>query len=45
MCTWLFLKWISNKGLLYSTGNSVQHCVTAGMGWKFGGEFIPTYAG
>ena len=34
------LKWITNKDLLYSTGNSVQHYVAAWMGGEFGGECI-----
>ena len=32
MCTVLYLKWISNKVLLYSTGNSAQCYVAAWMG-------------
>ena len=28
MYTLLYLKWITNKDLLYSTGNSAQHSVT-----------------
>ena len=28
MYTLLYLKWITNKGLLYSTGNSTQYYVT-----------------
>ena len=28
MYTLLYLKWITNKDLLYSTGNSAQYCVT-----------------
>ena len=32
----LYLKWISNKDLLYSTGNSAQCYVTAWMGGEFG---------
>ena len=39
MYTLLYLKWITNKNLLYSTGNSVQCYVTA---W-FGGEWIHVY--
>ena len=30
MYTLLFLKWITNKDLLYSTGNSARCCVAAG---------------
>ena len=28
MCTLLYLKWITNKDLLYNTGNSAQYNVT-----------------
>ena len=28
MYTLLYLKWITNKDLLYNTWNSVQYCVT-----------------
>ena len=34
----LYLKWITNKDLLYSTGNSAQCYVAAWMGGGFGGE-------
>ena len=34
----LYLKWITNKDLLYSTGNSAQHYVAAWMGGEFAGE-------
>ena len=30
--TLLYIKWITNKDLLYSTGNSTQYSVTAYMG-------------
>ena len=36
----LYLKWITNKVLLYSTGNSAQCYATAWMGGKFKGECI-----
>ena len=37
----LYLKWITNKDLLYSTGNSAQSYVAAWMGGDgFGGEGI-----
>ena len=42
--TLLCLKWISNKDLLYSTGDSVQCYVAAWMGGEFGGEWIHVYA-
>ena len=31
MYTLLYLNWITNKGMLYSTGNSAQRCVAAWM--------------
>ena len=40
MYTLLYLKWITNKDLLYSTGNSAQCYVAAWMGREFGGEWI-----
>ena len=36
MYTLLCLKWITNKGLLYSTGNSAQSYVEAWIGGEFG---------
>ena len=36
--TLLYLKWITNKALLYSTRNSAQRYVAAWMGEEFGGE-------
>ena len=33
----LYLKWITNKVLLYSTGNSAQCYVAAWMEGEFGG--------
>ena len=39
--TLLYLKWITNKDLLYRTGNSAQCYVAAWMGGEFGGEWIP----
>ena len=36
----LYLKWITNKDLLYSTGKSAQCYMVALMGGKFGGEWI-----
>ena len=41
--TLLYLKWITNKGLLYSTGNSGQCYVAGWMGGEFGGEWIHVY--
>ena len=43
MSTLLYLKWITNKDLLYSTWNSVQCCVVIWMVHKFGGEWIHVY--
>ena len=40
MHTVLYLRWIPNKDLLCSTGNSAQRYVTAWMGAEFGGEWI-----
>ena len=40
----LYLKWITNKGLLSSgTGNSAQSYVASWMGGEFGGEWIHVY--
>ena len=39
----LYLKWITNKGLPYSTGNSAQCHLAAWMGGEFGGKRIPVY--
>ena len=38
--TLLYLKWIMNKDLLYSTGNSARCYVAAWMGEEFGREWI-----
>ena len=38
MRTLLYLKQITNKELLYSTGSSVQCYVATWMGGEFGGE-------
>ena len=42
-CTLLYLKWITNKDLLYNTGNSAQHSVPSWMEVGFGGEWIHVY--
>ena len=39
ICTLLYLKWITNKGLLYGPGDSAQCYVAAWMGGEFGREF------
>ena len=38
--TLLYLKWITNKDLLYSTENSAQRYMAAWTGGEFGGEWI-----
>ena len=43
MYTLLYLKWKTNKDLLYSTGNSAQCDVAAWMGGEFRGEWIHAY--
>ena len=43
MYTLLYLKWITNKDLLFSTGNSAQCYVPAWMGGEFGGDWIHVY--
>ena len=43
MHTLLYLKWITNKDLLYSTGNSAQCYVAAWMEEGFGEEWIRVY--
>ena len=43
MCMLLYFKWITNRDLLYSTGNSAECYVAAGMGRGFGGEWIHVY--
>ena len=43
MHTLLYLKWITNKDLLYSTGISAQWYVAAWMGGEFGGEWTHVY--
>ena len=43
MYTLLYLKWITNKDLLYSTGNSAQYYMAAWMGREFGGEWMHVY--
>ena len=43
MFTLLYLKRITNKDLLYSTGISAQCYVAAWMGRESGGEWIHVY--
>ena len=43
MYTLLYLKWVTNKDLLYSTWNSAQSYMVAWMEGKFGGEWIHVY--
>ena len=40
MYTLLYLKWVTIKVLLYSTGNTAQCHVSAWMGGDFGEEWI-----
>ena len=44
MDTLLYLKWIPNKDLLYSTGNSAQCYVVAWREGEHEGERIAVYA-
>ena len=41
--TLLYLKWITNKDLLWSTGNSAQCYVLVWVGGEFGGEWTHAY--
>ena len=43
MHTLLYLKWITNKDLLSSTGHSGQCCVAAWVGGESRGEWIYGY--
>ena len=43
MYTLIYLTWITNQNLLYSTWNSAQCYVPAWMGGEFGGEWIHVY--
>ena len=43
MNTLLYLKWVTNKVLLYSSGNSTQCYTAAQMRGEFGGEWIHVY--
>ena len=43
MYTLLYLKWRTNKDLLYSAGNSAQCYVAAWVGGEFGGEWMCEY--
>ena len=43
MYTPLYLKWITNQDLLYSTGNYDQCHVAAWVGGETGGEWIHVY--
>ena len=43
MYTLLYFKWITNKDLLDSTGNSAQCYVAAWMGEEFRGEKLLVY--
>ena len=39
----LYFKWIANKDILYSTGNSAQCYMAAWMGEEFEGKWIYVY--
>ena len=41
--TLLYLKWITNKDLLYSTWTCAQCYLAAWMGGEFGGEWLHLY--
>jgi len=41
--TLLYLKWRTNKDLLWSTGNSAQCYVLVWVGGEFGGEWTHAY--
>ena len=43
MSTLLYLKWVTNKDLLYGTWNAAQWYAAAWMGGEFGGEWIHAY--
>ena len=43
MYSLLYLKWVTNKDLLYSTGNSAQCQARAWVGGEFGGYWIHVY--
>ena len=43
MYTLLYFKWITNKDLLFSKGNSAHCYVAAWMEGEFGGEWIHVY--
>ena len=43
MYTLIYLKWKTNKDLLYSKGNSAQYYMPVWMGWEFGGVWIHVY--
>ena len=44
MYTLLYLKWVTNKDLLCSTGRSIHCHVPDWIGVKFGGEWTHVYA-
>ena len=43
MYTLLYFKWITNKNLLYSTGNAALSYMAAWMRGEFGAEWIHVY--
>ena len=45
MYIWLYFKWIANKDILYSTGNSAQCYMAVWMGEEFEGKWIHVSVG
>ena len=43
MYTLVYLKWKTNRDLLYNTGKSAQYYVATWMEGEFGGELIHVY--
>ena len=43
--TLLYIKWVTDKNLLYSTWDSAQSYVAAWMGGEFGRKWIHVYVG
>ena len=41
--TLLYIKWVTNKNLVYSTWDSAQSYVAAWMGGEFEGKWIHVY--
>ena len=43
MYTLIYVRWITNKDLLYNTGNSTQYSLMAYLGKEFKREWIYVY--